>query len=539
MSRRGDSTLLRLPTASSVVGAGLGPGPGSSGSESFHPAKVPVLVMEGLPSAPAEGTSLADLLDGVRPTDVRGDPSVVVRDVTYRSAQAGKGSLFFCVPGTRTDGHRFAVAACSAGAVAVVVERWLDVPCTQVLVPSVRAAMGPISSVFFGRPSSSMRVVGVTGTNGKTTTTYLMESIFVRAGMTPGVIGTTGVRLDHRPAAFDRTTPEAPDLQRLLFQMREAGVEAVAMEVSSHGLDQHRVDGTRYACSIFTNLSQDHLDYHGTMEAYFDAKARLFSPDLSDRGVVNLDSAYGPAVVERSTVPTTTFAVETDADLRAMGVELRSDGLSFTADGVTIRSRLRGSYNVSNCLGAMAAARSVGIDDRAIVEGIPNVPGVPGRLEPVEAGQPFAVLVDYAHTPDSLENVLRATRWMTNGRLIVVFGCGGDRDRGKRPLMGEVATRLADLTVITSDNPRSEEPEAIIAEIESGARLGRGEYVVEPDRRAAIRLALREARPEDVLIVAGKGHETGQEFGDRTIPFDDRIVAREEWRTLRSGRETP
>jgi UDP-N-acetylmuramoyl-L-alanyl-D-glutamate--2,6-diaminopimelate ligase len=370
--------------------------------------------------------------------------------------------------------------------------------------------------------------VGVTGTNGKTTTTYLLEAIFTRAGLVPGVIGTTGVRLDHAPVPFDRTTPEAPDLQRLLFEMAGAGVEGVAMEVSSHGLDQHRVDGTRYRCAIFTNLSQDHLDYHGTMQSYFEAKARLFTEELSERGVINADSPHGRQLLGRARVPVTTYGIEHEADLRAESVRVHEGGISFVADGVRVESRLRGTYNVSNCLGAMAAARAVGIDDDAIATGIAELDGVPGRLEPVEAGQPFPVLVDYAHTPDSLENVLRATRSLATGTLIVVFGCGGDRDRGKRPLMGEVATSLADLTIVTSDNPRSEDPEAIIAQIEAGARAGGGRYLVEPDRRVAIRLAFEHAGPGDVVVIAGKGHEAGQEFRDRTIPFDDRVVAREE-----------
>jgi len=304
------------------------------------------------------------------------------------------------------------------------------------------------------------------------------------------------------------------------------------MEVSSHGLNRNSVDGTTYGCAMFTNLSQDHLDYHGTMERYLQAKARLFTPELSRGGVINADSTQGRQLAGEATIPVTTFGIEREADLRAEAVKLNEGGLSFVADGVRIDSRLRGLYNVSNCLGAMAAARSVGVDDEAIAAGIAELAGVPGRLEPVEAGQPFALLVDYAHTPDSLENVLRATRTLASGRVIVVFGCGGDRDRGKRPLMGGVATHLADLTILTSDNPRSEDPAAIIFEIEPGARAGGGAYRVEPDRRAAIHAAVEEARAGDVVVIAGKGHETGQEFRDRTIPFDDRTVAREELRAL-------
>jgi UDP-N-acetylmuramoyl-L-alanyl-D-glutamate--2,6-diaminopimelate ligase len=377
-----------------------------------------------------------------------------------------------------------------------------------------------------------MTMVGVTGTNGKTTTTYLLESIFGAAGLVPGLIGTTGLRVGGRPTPFDRTTPEAPDLQRVLARMAAEGVRAVAMEVSSHGLHQHRVDGTRYGCAIFTNLTQDHLDYHGTLEEYFRSKARLFTPSLSDRAVVNGDSAEGRVLADRGEVPTVTFGLDPGSDIVATNVQVSASGVAFDVDGLPIRSRLRGTFNVYNCLGALAAARQVGIEDGAIAEGISSLTGVPGRLEPVEVGQPFTVLVDYAHTPDSLDNVLRAARELTEARLLVVFGCGGDRDRGKRPLMGQAATRLADLTVVTSDNPRSEDPGAIIDGIEAGARRGGGAYVVEPDRRAAIRLAISDARAGDVVILAGKGHETGQQFRDRTIPFDDRAVAAEELRSL-------
>ena len=476
------------------------------------------------------GRRLTDLTAGL-PGRTVGDPDTLVRGVSYRSDQVEPGFLFFCVPGTRVDGHDFAPAAAAAGAAAVVAERELGgLPggVVQVVVPSVREAMGPVSAGFYGRPADAMTIVGITGTNGKTTTTYLLESVFRAAGLAPGVIGTTGVRIDGRPEPFPRTTPEAPDLQRLLAKMRERGVRAVAMEVSSHGLHQHRVDGVRYACAVFTNLTQDHLDYHGSLDEYFRAKAMLFRPRMAERAALNLDSPFGRRLLDTG-VPTVTFGLADDPDVRAEDVRTDAAGLSFRVGPVRVRSRLRGMFNVSNCLAALAAARSVGIDDGAIVEGIAAVAGVPGRLEPVEAGQDFLVVVDYAHTPDSLENVLRAVRPLAAGRVIVAFGCGGDRDRGKRPLMGEVATRLADLTVITSDNPRSEDPLAIVAEIEEGAQRTGGRYVVEPDRREAIRLALAEAQASDVVVIAGKGHETGQEFaGGRVIPFDDRVVAAEE-----------
>jgi UDP-N-acetylmuramoyl-L-alanyl-D-glutamate--2,6-diaminopimelate ligase len=483
-------------------------------------------------SVPEEGKPLDELLTSVQGAEVRGDRGVRIVDVTYRSSDVKRGSLFFCVPGTRTDGHLFAGEAVEAGAAAVVVERWLDVPGAQVRVSSVRRAMGPVSAAFFQHPSRRLVMTGVTGTNGKTTTTYVLESIFRAAGLRPGVVGTTGVRIDGGVVPFDRTTPEAPDLQRLLARMASEGVAACAMEVSSHGLHQFRVDGTRFACALFTNLSQDHLDYHGTLEDYFQAKARLFTPELSDRAVVNGDTSQGRALAERAEIPTVTFGLEPGSDLVASHMEVSGSGIGFIVDGSKVRSRLRGTFNVYNCLGAFATARQVGVEDEAIIEGIAAVAGVPGRLEAVESGQPFQVLVDYAHTPDSLENVLRAGRELGSARLIVVFGCGGDRDRGKRPLMGEAATRFADLAILTSDNPRSEEPGAIIAEIEVGARRGGGTFRLEPDRRAAIRAALGQAEAGDVVVIAGKGHETGQEFRDHTVPFDDRVVAAEELAAL-------
>jgi UDP-N-acetylmuramoyl-L-alanyl-D-glutamate--2,6-diaminopimelate ligase len=474
---------------------------------------------------------LRELLAPLPHARVVGDTDIPVAGLSYRSGDLRSGWLFFAVPGEHDDGHRHAEEAVTNGASVVVSERQLDTGVTEVIVPSVRAAMGPVAGSFYGRPSDEMVVIGVTGTNGKTTITYLLERVLRAAGTMPGMIGTTGIRVDGRVVGHDRTTPEAPDLQRQLAEMKEVGVGGVAMEVSSHGLDQHRVDGIHFSCAVFTNLSQDHLDYHGTMEGYFRAKAMLFDPDRSDRAAINHDSPQGRSLAGR--VPTLTFGVSKGADLRAEDVEVGPAGISFAVDGLEVRSRLRGEFNVSNCLAVLAASRQVGIGDEHVVQGIAELTGVPGRMEPVEAGQPFEVLVDYAHTPDSLDNVLRAARPLAAGhRVIAVIGCGGDRDRGKRPLMGEAASRLADLSVLTSDNPRSEDPEAIVREIEAGARSGGGRYAVEVDRRAAIRMALSEAEAGDVVLIAGKGHETGQEFADRTIPFDDRVVAREELDTL-------
>lgn len=418
----------------------------------------------------------------------------------------------------------------------MVVERWIDdVNLPQVRVPSVREAMGPMSAIVFGRPAERLLMVGVTGTNGKTTSSWLLESILRTAGRHPGVIGTTGARAAGEPLQLERTTPEAPDLQRLLWQMVELGIDSVVMEVSSHALDQHRVGGVKFERALFTNLSQDHLDYHPDMEEYFSAKARLFTPQYAEQGIVGIDDDWGKRLAKEAAIGVLTFGIEEPADIRATEVRSDPSGSSFEIEGRAVRSPLLGAFNVLNCVGALAVARTLGIEPASAIDGIQNVEGVPGRVERVDQGQDFLLMVDYAHTPDSIDNVLRASRPLTRGRLIVVFGCGGDRDRTKRPEMGRAATSLADLTVITSDNPRSEDPGSIIAQIEPGARAGGGLYAIEPDRRAAIALAIREAHPGDVVVIAGKGHETGQEFADRTIPFDDRVVAAEELRSAGAG----
>lgn len=487
-------------------------------------------VTPAFPPVPLE--RLASVVPGA--SLLRGGDDALITDVAFDHRSVTPGSLFFAVPGERADGHEYAAEAVAAGAVAVVVERWLDLGAPQVRVASVREAMGPMSSMAFGNPSSSMATVGITGTNGKTTVTYVLESIFEAARWRSGVIGTTGGRLDGEPLPLSHTTPEAPDLQRVLALMRDRDVRAVAMEASSHALAQHRTDGVVFDVAVFTNLSQDHLDYHASMEAYFAAKARLFTPAHALYGAVNVDDPVGRRLREAE-IPITTYAVDNAADLRASDVGVTADGLSFVLGGVAFRSALRGAFNVANIAGAVVAARHLGVPDRAIVDGVAALRAVPGRMEPVDAGQDFLVVVDYAHTPDSIRSVLRAARPLTSGRLILVFGCGGDRDRLKRPAMAVAATQGADLTVFTTDNPRSEDPLAILAEVQRGAVDSGGEHVVEPDRRSAIRAALHEARAGDVVVIAGKGHETVQEFSDRTIPFDDRTVAREELVTLGSS----
>jgi UDP-N-acetylmuramoyl-L-alanyl-D-glutamate--2,6-diaminopimelate ligase len=376
----------------------------------------------------------------------------------------------------------------------------------------------------------------VTGTNGKTTTAFLLYSVLAAAGRRPGLLGTVEMRVGGERRAVTRTTPEAIDLQRTFRELLDAGDRSCAMEASSHASELKRLVGTRFRALVFTNLSQDHLDFHGTLAAYFEAKRRLFTePDVDGNrppAAVNVGDPHGRRLAEelgRLEGRILTFGFADDADIRPQELELTPSATSFRAAGLSVRPRLRGRFNVENVLGAIAAGRLLGLEDEAIVRGVEHVTGVPGRFEAVEEGQPFAVIVDYAHTPEALENVLAEARRLASGRLICVFGCGGDRDRAKRPLMGEVVGRLADVAIVTSDNPRSEEPEAIIEEILAGMN---GSEEVEPDRAAAIARAVERAGEGDVVVIAGKGHEQGQELRDRTIPFDDREVARDALRRL-------
>jgi UDP-N-acetylmuramoyl-L-alanyl-D-glutamate--2,6-diaminopimelate ligase len=459
---------------------------------------------------------------------------VEVADLAYDSGAVGPGTLFFCVPGFRSDGHQFAPRAVERGAAALVVERPLHLGVPEVLVPDVRAAMAPAAAAFHGDPTAELAVVGVTGTNGKTTTAFLVRALLEAAGRQCGLLGTVTSVIGGEERAVQRTTPEAIDLQRDFRAMLEGGDVACAMEVSSHALALRRADAIHWTVAIFTNLTQDHLDFHSTMEEYYVAKRRLFEAGPAT-AVVNVDDPYGRRLV--SEVPgAVTVAIDREADYRARNVETGLKGSRFTVDTpagpLAFASPLPGGFNVSNVLGALAAALTLGVTADVAVDALATAGRVPGRFEPVDAGQPFAVLVDYAHTPDSLENALRAARALTERRVIVVFGAGGDRDRAKRPLMGRIARDLADGVVVTSDNPRSEDPEAIVAEILAGAgNSPRVEAVV--DRRAAIARAIELAGPGDVVLIAGKGHEQGQEFEEgRKIPFDDVAVARE---ALRAG----
>ena len=448
---------------------------------------------------------LERLVAALEPVEVLGR-WVEVRDLAYDARAVTPGALFFAVPGGRSDGHDFAAEAVERGAVALVVERALDLQVPQVVVRDARAAMAPAADVFFGEPTRELEVVGVTGTSGKTTTSFLLFAILAAAGRRPGLLGTVEARVGGERRGVVRTTPEAIDLQRVFREMLEAGDRSCAMEASSHASVLHRLDRVRFAVLVFTNLSQDHLDFHGDMDSYFEAKRRLFLGEPRPIAVVNVGDEYG----------------------RRLAQEL-PEAITFTGDDASalegINLHLQGRFNVENALGALAAARALGIGDEAIRRGLESVRGVPGRFESVEAGQPFHVIVDYAHKPDALEKVLRAARDLAGGnRVLCVVGAGGDRDRGKRALMGELASSLADVVIVTSDNPRSEDPEVIAAEIVSGTD---GEVEVELDRAAAIERAVELAQPGDVVLIAGKGAEQGQEFADRTVPFDDREAAKD------------
>jgi len=498
-----------------------------------------------------------DELTGVLPAGARaaaggeGD-AVEITGLAYDSRAVRPGDLFFCVSGLRSDGHEFAPEAVRRGAAALILERPLGLGVPEVLVDSAREAMAPIAARFQGHPARELRVVGVTGTNGKTTTAYLLRALLEAGGEQCGLLGTVKSVIGGNERPVQRTTPEAVELQADLRAMVDGGDRACAMEVSSHALELGRSDAIEFAAAVFTNISRDHLDFHASMEDYFQAKRRLFLPRDGAEGpavrVVNVGDPYGRRLAAEIE-GVRTFALDGPGDYTATNLRCAFDGCRFTlhtpAGERSVALPMPGRFNVANALGALAAVHALGFELDPLVDALERGVRVPGRFEPVDEGQEFAVLVDYAHTPDSLENVLRAARELAGspqggeGRVICVFGAGGDRDRGKRPLMGEIAARLADMLVVTSDNPRSEDPEQIMSEIlaglapaDEGLRAGPGRdeprVLALADRRAAIATAVRWGRRGDVLVIAGKGHEQGQEFADgRKVPFDDATVARE------------
>jgi len=487
------------------------------------------------------------------PARIIGNSEVPVTGLAYDSRRVAAGDAFICVRGEKADGHSFVSQAIARGALVVVVESGreagLDPPRDGALavVPDSRAAMAPIARAFYEDPSAQITLAGVTGTNGKTTTALMMDAIFRAAGRPSGLIGTLEYRIGGRTMRPLHTTPEAIDLQHLLSDMRAEGITHAAMEVSSHALMLHRVDGCRFAAAVFTNLTPEHLDFHQNMEQYLAAKRSLFEhpqylPAEGERAnAINIDDEAGIGIAETALGRTFTYGLSADADCRAEHIELGTNGTRFLAvhpaGRVPVRTKLVGRFNVYNALAALAACIGLGIGPDIACRGLEDIPPVRGRLERIPS-RTTSVLVDYAHTPDSLRRALETARAFARGRLFVVFGCGGDRDRTKRPAMGEIAGRLADRCIITSDNPRNEPPESIIHEILSGIPAEHSERcVVEPDRARAIRAAIEAAGPDDVVLIAGKGHEDYQIFADRTIRFDDREVAQQVLHEIEGGRD--
>ena len=487
-------------------------------------------------------TRLADL--GL---PVAGDAEVMVTGVSLSSQRVQPGDLYAALPGRTVHGIEFVAEALGQGAVAILTDPVgasrvkpgspLLAGAPVVVVEDPRAILGAVSAAVYGHPAERMRTIGVTGTQGKTTTTRLLEGGLQRSGTTAGVIGTVGTRIAGKDVKTSLTTPEAPDLQALFALMVERKVKACAMEVSSHALVMGRVDGVVFDVAVFLNLGRDHLDFHHTVEDYYLAKASLFTPERARLGLVNIDDEHGRRLAQEARIPVRTLSTHGLADWRAEDVRLGADGSSFTVVGPGTRFEahcpLPGDFNVANTLAALAAAGEAGFDASRVANGIQQ--GVPGRLERIEAGQDFTVLVDYAHKPDAVEAAIRTLRPLTDGRVIVVLGAGGDRDTGKRPIMGSIAGRLADVVIVTDDNPRSEDPAAIRAAVLQGAREGTALVEEYGDRRAAIERAVGLAAPGDIVLVAGKGHETGQEVAGTVHPFDDRVIAREALLTLARG----
>lgn len=477
-----------------------------------------------------------------------GDGNVAFHGMDNDSRTIAAGMLYVCVRGYAADGHQFAGEAVDKGAVAIVTERQLDCPVPQIIVKDSKHAMAIIASALHGRPSEKMKVIGVTGTNGKTTTTYLIEQLLTAHNKKTGVIGTIESRYNNRSYPMQRTTPLSLELQRCLGAMRDAGTEFCAMEVSSHALEQGRVIGCHFRTAIFTNLTQDHLDFHGTMERYQDAKGLFFSrlgngisrfPRQRSYAVLNADDEASHKFAKLTSAEVVTYGIKNKSDVSASLISMNNSGsvfrLSSFKGDVIIHMPLAGKFNVYNALAAIAAALIEGVELAVIKQALEQIEGVPGRVERIDEGQPFAVLVDYAHTPDGLKNVLEAVHEFAKGKVITVFGCGGDRDRRKRPLMGKIAASYSDAVLITSDNPRSENAMDIMKDIEIGCKeagFTNQQYKLVEDRREAIKIAVEMASPSDVVLIAGKGHETYQLIDGISYPFDDRLVAKEAIRGL-------
>ena len=476
---------------------------------------------------------LSELIENVPDiVDIVGSPDVDITEICLDSRRIVPGALFFCTPGMRRDAHDFAPQAVADGAAALIVERRLDVDCPQVVVESVRRATSVIAANFNGNPADSLKLIGITGTKGKTTASYLIKSVLEAAGLRTGYIGTVGSMIGDEMIPTQLTTPDPLEVQALLRRMVDSGVTHVVMEVSAHALAMDRLYGMKFEVGAFSNFSQDHLDYFGTMEAYLAAKLRFFEPDMTKNIVVNVDDETAADAFEKLGRVMLKVGIRAPADMYANDIEIGERGCSFILSRhkrfrVAIALRLAGIFNVYNALLAAGVASALGIESDAIRRGLENVRNVPGRIELLETDTPYRVILDYAHSPDSLENILRAVRGTTRGRMIALFGCGGDRDRAKRQIMGEIAGKLADMCILTSDNPRNEDPFDILKQIEEGIRGTGCEYIVIENRREAIRRALEIAQPGDVVVLAGKGHETYQEIKGVKYPFDEKLVVAE------------
>ncbi len=473
---------------------------------------------------------LTKLIEGLEVVSIEGDINRNIASVEYDSRKVRSGSMFVCIEGTKTDGHRFVPDAVQSGAAALLVEKDVEAPIdvTVIKTPNTRYALAHVSANFYGHPSRDFHLTGVTGTKGKTTTTYMLKAMLEAENRKTGLIGTIANMVGSEILYAERTTPESKDLQSLFAYMKGRGVSNVVMEVSSHALDLHRVSCSDYDIGIFTNLSRDHLDYHKTFENYFEAKMKLFN--MCKQAVVNIDDEYGRKVAERAKCKVYTFGLTQDADIRAENLSLHSDSVEFRVItpwmSTDVYVNIPGKFTVYNALGAIGACCLMGLGTESIKNGLKNV-SVPGRAEVVETDRDFTVMIDYAHSPESLKSILETVRDFAPGRVVCLFGCGGDRDKTKRPIMGEISGKLADFTIVTSDNPRTEDPAAIVKDIEEGIKKVTDNYITIVDRKEAIRYALSNARPGDLIVLAGKGHETYQQFSDKTIHFDEREIVRE------------
>ncbi len=464
--------------------------------------------------------------------ETRGDMETEILEITSGSKDKTDSGLFFCIVGARFDAHDYAFEAVENGCVALIVERFLELNIPQVLVSNGRAAMSRIAMAFYDYPARQMRMVGITGTKGKTTTTYLLKSILEKSGLKCGLIGSTGSMISENHLDGKLTTPDPIDLQKMLRRMADEGVQAVCMEVSAHAIDMFRLDGMEFEVGCYTNLSQDHLDYFYTMDRYYETKKQFFTSGMVLNAAVNADDETSQDLVQSLKMPYVTYAIALNADVFARDIEITEEGVHFTVQmqgmrDLRIHMKMTGMFNVYNALAAASCALIMGIDPVRIREGLEAVASVPGRIEMLQTGTPYKVILDYSHAPEALRNILKTVRQFTRNRVIAVFGCGGDRDKGKRPMMGEIGGKLADYCILTSDNPRTENPLVILAAIEKGIKPTGGKYEVIENRREAIRRALEMGEDGDVIVLAGKGHETYQEIMGVKRPFDEKVIVSE------------